>query len=319
MHRRRRLETDAGLLHDRAAYRFDVTSNTTREGALMTASKVTVHELIAWDLDDYPYRDAAAGVGLAELREKTKRARAKLAERDLLSRNTALLERETKDIQDLLTVAARREDLQREYENTDWTLAVIDMRRLLAFQRRLVFNPWSQALITPERDDWPGLISIAIGSQRSTEHELIYDRSEEDRLDIRLHSRNPDLRLRLHPERSQDELLPLSLYGGSPFFEVAEFRGRWFLRDGYHRAYHLLQAGVDRMPVVVIYARSIEELGATVPWFFNEEQLFSDRPPQVTDFLDDTLILRYERIALRKVIRIHIEESLEQIDAIEER
>ena len=41
------------------------------------------------------------------------------------------------------------------------------------------------------------------------------------------------------------------------------------------------------MPAVVIYARSIEEVGATAPWFFNEEQLFSDRPPQVTDFLDD--------------------------------
>jgi hypothetical protein len=159
---------------------------------------------------------------------------------------------------------------------------------------------------------------MAIGPQRSTEHRLIHDRSEEDRLDIRLHSSNPDLRLRFHPKSSRGELLPLSLYGGSPFFEVAEFRGRWFLRDGYHRAYHLLQAGVDRMPVVVIYARSIEELGATAPWFFNEEQLFSDRPPHVTDFLDDNMILHYERTALRKVIRIHIEESLEPFDEIEE-
>jgi hypothetical protein len=284
----------------------------------MTVSQVNVRELIAWDLDDYPYRDAAAGVGSAELREKTKRARAKLAERDLYPETTALLERETRDIQDLLTVAAQREDLRQEYENLDWTLAVIDLRRLLAFQRRLVFSSGSKALMTPDRHDWPQLISMAIGSQRSTEHVLIHDRSEEDQLDIRLHSSNPDLRLRFHPKTSRGELLPLSLYGGSPFFEVAAFHGRWFLRDGYHRAYHLLQAGVDRMPAVVIYARSIEELGATAPWFFNEEQLFSDRPPQVTDFLDDNMILRYERTALRKVIRIHIEESLEPFDEIEE-
>ncbi len=127
------------------------------------------------------------------------------------------------------------------------------------------------------------------------------------------------MRLRLHQKTTVGELLPLSLYGGSPFFEVAGFRGRWFLRDGYHRAYHLLQAGVDCVPAVVIYARSMEELGATAPWFFNEEQLFSDRPPQVTDFLDDTMILHYERTALRKVIRIRIEESLEPFDGIEER
>jgi hypothetical protein len=285
----------------------------------MTISKVKVHELIAWDLDDYPYRDGAGGVGTAELGEKTKRARAKLAERDPYRETTALLERETRDIQDLLSVAAQREDLQQEYENLDWTLAVIDMRRLLAFQRRLVFSSESQTSISPERFDWPQLISMAIGSERSTEHTLIHDRSEEDQLDIRLHSSNPDLRLRFHPETSRGEVLPLSLYGGSPFFEVAQFRGRWFLRDGYHRAYHLLQAGVDRMPVVVIYARSIEELGATDPWFFNEEQLFSDRPPQVADFLDENVTLRYERAALRKVIRIHIEESLEPFDEIEER
>jgi len=283
----------------------------------MTAAKVIVRELIAWDLDDYPYRDAAAGFGPAELRERTERASAKLAERDLYAGTTALLERETKDIQDLLTVAAQREDLREEYENLDWTLAVIDLRRLLAFQRRLVFSSGSEVLVTPERHDWPQLISMAIGSQRSTEHVVIHDLSEDDRLEIRLHSSNPDLRLRFHPKTSRGECLPLSLYGGSPFFEVAEFRGRWFLRDGYHRAYHLLQAGVDRVPAIVINARSIEEVGATAPWFFNEEQLFSDRPPQVTDFLDDNLILRYERTALRKVIRIHIEESLEPFDATE--
>lgn len=284
----------------------------------MTASKVNVNELIAWDWDDYPYRDAAISVDPVKLDEKMKRARATLAERDRYSEATALLERETKDIQDLLKVAAQREDLQTEYENLDWTLAVIDIRRLLAFQRRLVFGCLSQAPILPERQDLSQLISLAIGSQRSTEHILIHDRSEEDQLDISLYSSNPDLRLRLHSKTREGELLPLSLYGGSPFFEVAEFHGRWFLRDGYHRAYHLLKAGLDRVPAVVIYARSIEELGATAPWFFNEKQLFSDRPPQVTDFLDDNMILRYERAALRKVIRIHIEESLETFDGIEE-
>jgi hypothetical protein len=86
------------------------------------------------------------------------------------------------------------------------------------------------------------------------------------------------------------------------------------LRDGYHRAYRLLQAGVHRIPAVVIYARTVEEIGATEPWFFCEEQLFSDRPPRVMDFLDADLILRYERTALRKVIRIRVEESLEAFD-----
>jgi hypothetical protein len=131
-----------------------------------------------------------------------------------------------------------------------------------------------------------------------------------------LHSSNPDLQLRLSTNAGTSDHLPLSLYGGSPFFEVAELRGRWFLRDGYHRAYRLLQAGVHRMPAVVIKTRTLEELGATEPWFFSERQLFSDRPPLVVDFLDESMVLRYERTALRKVIRIRLEESLEPVDEI---
>jgi hypothetical protein len=76
----------------------------------------------------------------------------------------------------------------------------------------------------------------------------------------------------------------------------------------------LLQAGVHRVPAVVIYARTIEELGATEPWFFSEQQLFSDRPPRLMDFLDEDLVLSYRRTALRKVIRIRIEEFLQAFD-----
>jgi len=118
---------------------------------------------------------------------------------------------------------------------------------------------------------------------------------------------------------AQNDLPPISLYGGSPFFEVAAFRDRWFLRDGYHRAYRLLQAGVHRIPAVIIYSRTIEEIGAAKPWFFGEGQLFSNRPPRVKDFLDESLILRYERVALQKVIRVRIEESVQPFDGADER
>jgi hypothetical protein len=64
--------------------------------------------------------------------------------------------------------------------------------------------------------------------------------------------------------------------------------------------------------------RTIGELGATEPWFFGEEQLFSDRPPRVMDFLDKDMVLRYERKTLRKVIRIRVEESMEAFDEADE-
>ena len=284
----------------------------------MNSSYVDVHELIAWGLDKYPYRDSAVEPRREELAKKVELAQQRLVERECHANCPSLLPQQTKNINSLLAECRRRSDLQAEYEGLDWTLGLVDLRRLLAFQRRLVFGARSHASPTLQRDDWPQLISLTVGPQRSTEHRLIRYRSFTGDSDISLHSSNPDLQVRLSTNAKSGWKWPLSLYGGSPFFEVAELRGRWFLRDGYHRAYRLLQAGVHRIPAIVIYTRTIVELGATQPWFFSDELLFSERPPRVTDFLDENLVLRYERTALRKVIRIRVEESLQAFDETDE-
>ena len=283
----------------------------------MSPAKVDVHELLAWGLDEYSYRSSAINLGDEEIARQIDHAQRRLARRKCYTSCRALLVEETERIEDLLAVIARRTDLQEEYEGLDWALGVVDVRRLLAFQRRLVFEPRPKFCPIPRQDDWPKLISLAIGSRRNTEHHLVSNRPTAG-LDISLHSSNPDLQLRVNSQNGRDGCLPFVLHGGSPFFEVGELRGRWFLRDGYHRAYRLLQAGVHRIPAVVIRARTIEELGATEPWFFGEAQLFSERPPQVTDFLDDGLVLRYERATLRKFIRVRVEESLQPFNERDE-
>jgi hypothetical protein len=253
-----------------------------------------------------------------ELAKKVELAQQRLAERECHADCPALLAEQPKNFNSLLAECRERSDLQAEYEGLDWTLGIVDLRRLLAFQRRLVFGTKRQIAPSVQQDDWPQLISLTIGPQRSTAHRLLRNRSSTGDLDISLHSSNPDLQVRISPNTESGCQSPLSLYGGSPFFEVAELRGRWFLRDGYHRAYRLLQAGVHRIPAIVIYTRTIGELGATEPWFFGEEQLFSERPPRVSDFLDENLVLRYQRTALRKVIRIRVEESLQAFDETDE-
>jgi hypothetical protein len=284
----------------------------------VNTSRVDVHELIAWGLDEYPSRHAATGVGLEELTLRTERAREALVQRERYVDGDALLTDETESIQHLLELSAERDALQQEFEGLDWTLGVVDLRRLLAFQRRLIFDPTRQPPTWPEQDDWHGLISLAIGTRRSTEHRLLRNNFQADGLDFTLYSNNPDFQFRLDRKRYEAGLSPLLLHGGSPFLEVGNLRGRWFLRDGYHRAYNLLRAGVHCVPAVVIFARDIEELGATKQWFFSEEQLFSDRPPRVMDFLDEAFVLRYKRMPFRKVIRVCIEESLEPFEESEE-
>ncbi len=68
---------------------------------------------------------------------------------------------------------------------------------------------------------------------------------------------------------------------------------------------------------MIVRARTIEEVGATQPWFFSEEQLFSAHPPRVVDFLDESLVIRYSRQRLIRTIRIQIEESLQPFSETE--
>jgi hypothetical protein len=284
----------------------------------LRSAKVEVHELIAWGIDEYPYRCSAVGLNQEEIAKRVEQSQQRLVTREYHVNYPALLEEYTDNVVHLLANHAQRADLQEEYQGLNWMLGVIDLRRLLAFQRRLVFSATQRLLPVPKEDDWSSLVSLAFGQRRSTKHYLVHDDDAAEDLNISLHSNNPDLQLRLKPKAGQCACLPLSLHGGSPFLEVAELRGRWFLRDGYHRAYRLLQAGVHRVPAVVIHTRTVEELGAAEPWFFDEGQMYSDRPPRVVDFLDKDLVLRYERAAFRKVIRIRIEESLEPFDETEE-
>jgi hypothetical protein len=283
----------------------------------LSPARVEIYELIAWDLDDYTYRDSATQVGREEPAAKIASAQQRLAERECHEDWPALLAEESESVRRLLTPLAGRPDLHEELNGLDWTLGVVDLRRLLAFQRRLVFDPRHYPLPIPAGGDWAALTSLALGSRRSTNHHVVSKQNLVDGFEMKLSSSNPDLQARVRPTNADDSP-PFLLFGGSPFFEVAEFRGRWFLRDGYHRAYRLLQTGVHRVPAVVIYARTIEEVGATGPWFFSEGHLFSDRPPRVIDFLDEIMVLRYERPVLRKVIRIRVEESLEPIDEPQE-
>lgn len=285
----------------------------------MSSPVVTVRELIAWGVDEYSFRNTSDHFNHEEMEKRITQARESLVGCECQIYSDALLTRETESIQDLLSIASDRDDLHQEYEGLEWALGVVDLRRLLSFQRRLVFSPKRERLTYCKQNDWRRLISLAIGARRSTEYQLVRNEYSADSLDISLHSSNPDLQFRLDVTKGAAGLSPLSLYGGSPFLEVAKFRDRWFLRDGYHRAYDLLQAGVHHVPAVIVFARTIEEVGAVEPWFFSEEQLFSDRPPRVTDFLDEELVLSYKRTALRKVIRVRVEESLEPSDEIEDR
>jgi hypothetical protein len=258
---------------------------------------ILVRELVGWMLDDYEYRPADYD------RCKHSHAQQLIAQRLPFQPCNALLEDETAAIQDILEPYTSRPDLLAEMNCLDWSLGVVDLRLLIAFQRRLSFNSLLPPVPTPDTQDWPALTAVSFGPPKPAIYSVLRETNTNA---LVFRSSDPNLYVRA----SDDPLSPLIVHAGSPFFEVAYYCGRWFLRDGYHRAYALLEANVFKIPAVIVHARTLEELGATQPWFFHEEVLLSATPPRVTDFLDDALVIEYNRPPLIKTLRVTIEETL---------
>lgn len=262
----------------------------------MSREYVHIRELAGWALDPSEYRPHALDSG------KISHARHIISERVFQAAN-AVLEVETAALQDSLSGHALRPELQAEMAGLKWYLGVVDLRSLLAFQRRLAFNPLVPDIALPSKENWPALIDLSFGPEKP----IIYDLTRcAESGSVTLRSSDPNLHLRI----SNDRATPITVHAGSPFFEVALYKGRWFLRDGYHRAYALLQAGVFKLPAVIVEARTLAELGAIHPWFFPEETLLSPSPPYVIDFLNDDLTLDYDRPSLIKTLRVTMEETL---------
>jgi hypothetical protein len=85
--------------------------------------------------------------------------------------------------------------------------------------------------------------------------------------------------------------------------QVAEFEGRYLLRDGYHRAYGFLGRGITSVPAFVRSFSDLEEL-AIGPGMLPHDAFLGDRPPLLPDYLDDSVAVDVELPAFQKMIVI---------------
>ena len=262
------------------------------------STDVRVLELIGWDLDENEDRPEHA-----RQTSRIDSAQAIVASRPCFKTTSPLVHEIPTLLATLLEAQILRDDLHREMEGLEWSAGLVDLRHLLAFQRRLIFDPEYPPPATPASCSWPDLTELAFGPPLSTSAVTTLTSTPGE---LVLQSPNPNMRLR---QATTTASMPFELHGGSPFFEVAEYQGRWFLRDGYHRAAHLLRGGIVHVPAVIIRASSLLELGAIGPWFFQEQVLFSAHPPYVSDFLLEPLTQQYTRPRTLKTLRVTIEES----------
>lgn len=87
------------------------------------------------------------------------------------------------------------------------------------------------------------------------------------------------------------------------FLQVSAFNGRYFLRDGYHRAYGLLARGIKQVPVMLRDCATSEEF-CPPPGMLPPEVCLGERPPRLPDYLDKRVSMAIEMSGSRKLVVI---------------
>jgi hypothetical protein len=206
-----------------------------------------------------------------------------------------------------------RPDVQQSFAPHEWTVAAIDLSLPIVSYQTLVYTDDAvQRVSSIDLEDPNALFEACLPQLEKVEVLGGFDPSQNA---FTVSSLNPNLRIASFEvvetplsNGLTKRIVGFTLSLGGSHIQVVEYRGRWMIRDGYHRLYGLLARGAKVVPCVLIRARTFEETGAGRPGFFSFEALYSDRPPLLSDFLDDKFSVDVTTAAVRKVVRIRSEE-----------
>ena len=216
-------------------------------------------------------------------------------------------------------IAARRE-LQAAMADAPWTVQRVDLTRVLSIQK-LITTDGLDTCASAAHNDETALADLCLPSVQPAPPRGAF--TDPDRLGFTISSRNPNLRVvgthmqeglvtsapGVQPQKVQAITFFVTM--GTSYLQLARYQGRYFLRDGYHRAAGLLRAGINDVPAVVTDAPSFHYV-TPVPGLFDHEVAISDRPPLLTDFWDDAVSADGTQPVVRKVVRIRADQIVVQ-------
>lgn len=192
--------------------------------------------------------------------------------------------------------------------NTPTRAGIIDLHEVLSFQKVVALDSINDRVGSLTQDDWPGLFDLCLPLARPDEDlSGTYDR---DGKGLTITSLNPNLRASpvQQVNRNGQQMIGFNVAFGTNWVNVVEYRGRAFLRDGYHRCYGLLSRGIRHVPCAFTQAQSFSDVNSGSSGHITQEHLLGTHPPFLTDFLDAAVSTTGEQRAFRKVIRIRAEE-----------
>jgi len=216
---------------------------------------------------------------------------------------------------DLLEEVANRPEVIANFHNLAWKPAIVDLRKVLSFQK-IIFTDHEGGY--DDSSTVSNLMEVCLPSQQPAPPSGAI--GDHDGKGFTISSLNSNLRIvggrlgEAHlspgpglPASVRVQAVTIFVSMGTSYLQVVRYRDRYFLRDGYHRAGRLIRKGITTVPCIYIEASSFDEMQVP-PGALSYEILYSDHPPTLTDFWDESVSMEVSQLAIRKVIRIRGEE-----------
>ncbi len=247
----------------------------------------------------------AALAGTPELLQRANQARQAVQARGGGLDQSQLLSDVGNDLSDYLAeFAAKPEFLPFQAEG--WSFKIADLSKVCALQPVVFWDHAEERTKAAVPGDMRSLAEITLPIKRKPDTvPLQFDQHRNTWMVV---SRNPNLRIvapfnaPIQAENGQEFACCGFLFSVSPsFVQVAFHRGRYVLRDGYHRSLGLLAQGMTHVPVLYRQFSEFEDLGIG-PGMLNQNEYLGDRPPLLADYLGEVVSGEVQLPASQKMI-----------------
>lgn len=262
-------------------------------------------------------REPGPNDDVSDLREQAAQKRAQVSSRSPYTPASAEVAATDQATLDRITA---RPEVQAQFGNMRWRVAMIDLSYVLSFQKIINLGALDERLAPVEKNP-SQLIDFCLPVNQPVPPLGAF--TDPDGKGFTISSLNPNLRIaggmiqkvELSPAPGlppiSTQAVSIFVTMGASYLQVAFYNGRYFLRDGYHRAAGLVRAGMTIVPCIMIEADNFEQL-AIPPGSLTYEVLFGEHPPIVADFWNNDVSADIRIPVVRKVIRVRGDEFVVQ-------
>jgi hypothetical protein len=240
----------------------------------------------------------------AELQQHISAARNAVAARSAFINQPAVVHGAEDDA--LLGPVAERPDIQAAFAGAvNWHPSFVDLRTVISLQKLVVIDGMDER-VNAAVGNRAALVELCLPQPAPEPIEVGPDPAGRT---VTVTSLNPNLHF---GGFNLDQLAhggPIICGCGisANVVTVVKFAERYFLRDGTHRAVGLLRHGVFEAPAILVEATTTADI-TTNRDFFHPDLVLGERPPLLTDFLDDNICANATRRRPRRVVRLIADE-----------